>query len=200
MCFVTDKQRFFYKLLPNMEIEKATATNEVAKAFFVGKLKRDFKVSSGTMNGVIREIILTALKVVEYPVIQTAACGDAVPRALLRKDPDNYLLYIIRAGYTALLSDLRLPKSKLLEWRSDGDSGLTLLYIATVNSNHLCVQYLIDRGAVGDDHATSDTAIRNALRYADRNNKSDATIEVLQKALQSLAAKAAAEADNKNMK
>ena len=183
--FVTEKERFFYKLLPNMEMEKATATNEVEKAFFVGKLKRDFNVSSGTMNEVIRETILTALKVVEYPVIQTAACGDAVPRSVLKKDPDNYLLNIIRAGshYTALLSDLRLPKSKLLEWRSEGDSGLTLLSIATANNNHLCIQYLIDRGTAGDDHASTETAIRNALRYADRNNKSTATIEVLKKAL-----------------
>lgn len=188
--FVTDKERFVYKLLPHMEVEKATATNEEEKTFFVRKLNRDFNVSSGTMNGVIRDTILTALKVVEYPVIQTAACGDAVPRSVLRKDPDNYLLYIIRTGCTALLSDLRLPKSKLLEWRSEGDSGLTLLSIATANSNHLCIQYLIDRGAAGDDHASTETAIRNALRYADRNNKSQATIEVLQKALLSLAAAA----------
>jgi hypothetical protein len=37
---VKEKERYFYKLLPNMEIKKTTATNEVEKVF-VEKLKRD---------------------------------------------------------------------------------------------------------------------------------------------------------------
>jgi hypothetical protein len=52
-----------------------------------------------------------------------------------------------------LLSDLRLNNSKLLEKRSEGNSGLNLLSIATANNNRLlCTHYLIDQGAAGGDH------------------------------------------------
>ena len=80
-----------------MEIEKATATHEVEKAF-VGKLKRDFNVSSGTLNGVIQAR--------DHP---HSAQGGGVPC-----DSESGLW-----RWRSQIGPERLNKSKLLEWRSE---------------------------------------------------------------------------------
>lgn len=172
--FLTNSD-MLYQLSRAMDINKASTTNKSDMEMIFQKIAA-FPDGVDGMNDKVKEVIKSAYLTTSFPVLQSAACGDEVAKAILKEMPERYLPHIVAGGFITLLSDIIASNKNLLEWRDS--SGRTPLMLVTERGSISDTKQCLDQGA--DIHA-KDRSGNSALRYARLNHHDEVAKYLLSK-------------------